>query len=99
MSYAAVFDAANDPAFQGRCVVATWMAAKDVLTESRDTPNHAVRRQWALNTLRGNTAITPRNLAIQVLRNATIAAAPATASDNDLQFQVNSILDDLIEIG
>jgi hypothetical protein len=99
MNYAAVFGAANDPVFQGRCVVATWKAAQDVLTESPGTPNYAVRRQWALNTLRGNTAITPRNLAVQVLRNATIAASPATATDNDLQFQVNSILADLIEIG
>jgi hypothetical protein len=36
---------------------------------------------------------------MQVLRNATIAANPGAATDSDIQFQVNSVLGDLLTIG
>lgn len=76
-----------------------WKAAQDVVAESPDTPNHQARMDWATRVLRDGTNITPRQLAMQVLRNAVIAADPGNASDSDVQFQVNSIIEDLIAIG
>lgn len=99
MSYADTFAAANDSTFQGRCQVALWSAAGDIVAESPDTADHAARLAWAMRILQDRAAITARQLAIQVLRNATIAANPVGASDGDLQFQVNSILPSLLVIG
>jgi hypothetical protein len=99
MSYAAIFAASNDEAFQGRCLVACWKAAQDILSEPRGTENYDVRRGWALNILAGTARITPQQLAVQVLRNPTIGQNPVAAQDGDLQFQVNSIISDLTAIG
>ena len=99
MAYSDIFAAANDVTFQGRCLVATWKAAQDILTEAANTPNHQARIDWATRVLQDHANITPRQLAMQVLRNATIAANPSASTDSDLQFQVNSVLADLISIG
>lgn len=99
MSYAIIYAAANDATFQGRCQVALWGAASDIVNEPPDTVNHAARLDWATRVLQDNVAISARQLAIQVLRNATIAADPVGAADGDLQYQVNSILPALLVIG
>jgi hypothetical protein len=99
MDYLSIFSAANDVAFQSRCRVATWKAAQDIASEDPATGNHAMRMDWASRVLTDKTNITDRQLAMQVLRNAQIAAIPATAPDGDIQFQVNSVLDAIIAIG
>lgn len=96
MSYADIYAAANDGPFQGRCQVAMWKAAQDISAEAPGTPE---RMDWATRILQDRANITPRQLAMQVLRNPTIAAAPASASDGDIQFQVNSVLPALLAIG
>jgi hypothetical protein len=99
MSYAAIFTAASDEAFQGRCLVATWTAAQNILNEDPGTQNYEQRRGWAFGVLAGTNRITAYQLAVQVLRNPTIAGNPTAASDSDIQFQVNSIIPDIIQIG
>jgi hypothetical protein len=99
MSYATVWAAVNDATFQGRCKVAVWIAAGNILTEDPQTPNHAARLNWARTAQADRLAITPQNLAQAVLQNATIAANPTAASDGDIQFQVNSVVDWLISVG
>jgi hypothetical protein len=99
MSLTAVYDAANDPAFQGRCLAACWVAANDILAEDPQTAGHAGRLNWATNVLRDKTAATPRQIAVQVLRNATIAGNPTAATDGDIQFQVNSVIATLVVLG
>jgi len=99
MSLQAVYEASTDTTFQGRCVVATWIAAQAILAENPQTPKHAQRKDWATTILRSTQKITPQVLAIQVLQNPSIAANPTLASDGDIQFQVNSIIDTLIAIG
>ena len=99
MSYTTIFDAAENALFQKQCTVATWKAAQDILGEDPSTQNYGARRGWATNILQGFAKITPRQLAVQVLRNATIAANAASATDGDIQFQVNSIISDLVAIG
>lgn len=99
MSYLDIWQAANDPQFQGRCKVALWVAAQNIINESPSTPNHEARLNWAKTAQANRLAITDVNLAQAVLRNATIAANPAAATDGDIQFQVNSIVDWLISVG
>lgn len=94
-----IFNAATDETFQSRCLAATWKAAQDIMAEAANTVNHQARIDWASRMLKDEANITPRQLAMQVLRNATIAANPAGASDGDLQFQVNSVIDSLIQVG
>lgn len=100
MAYADIYNAAVDTAiFQPRCMVAVWKAAHDILAEDPGTPDHQRRKAWAVNVLRDQVVITPKQLAMQVLRNTTIAENPGAAPDADIQFQVNSILADLLTIG
>lgn len=99
MAYADIFNAATDANWQGRCMVAMWKAAQDIVGEAPETQDHQRRKAWAINVLRDAAAITPKQLAMQVLRNSVIAANPGAASDGDLQFQVNSIIADLLTIG
>jgi hypothetical protein len=94
-----IYNAANNATFQGRCLVAAWTAAQAIVNESPDTPGHVNRLDWATRVLQDRANITPRQLAVQVLRNPTIAQSPDTATDGDLQFQVNSVLPDIITIG
>ena len=99
MAYADIYNAATDANWQGRCQVAMWKAAHDILAEDPETPDHERRHDWAVSALRDQLTITPKQIAMQVLRNATIAANPGAATDSDIQFQVNSILGDLLTIG
>jgi hypothetical protein len=99
MAYTDIFTAANEATFQGRCLVAMWKAAQDIANESPATDNHASRKDWAVRVLQDRANITARQVAMQVLRNPTIATAPASAADEDIQYQVNTILADIIAIG
>ena len=99
MAYADIYNAANDPLFQGRCMVALWIAAESIVNEDPGTQNHAARLAWALRVQQGKLNITPANLAQAILRNATIASNPGAASDSDLDFQVGSVLPYLLLVG
>lgn len=99
MAYTDIYTAANDATFQGRCLVAMWKAAQDIANESPTTDNHAVRKDWAVRVLQDRANITPRQVAMQVLANAVIASAPASAADADIQYQVNTSLAAIIAIG
>lgn len=99
MSFTETFTAAGDATFQGRCRVATWHAAQDIVNESPDAVDHQKRIDWAMCVLTDTTNISDRQLAMQVLRNSVIAANPTTAADDDIQYQVNVVLNDLVRIG
>lgn len=107
MSYAAIWTHANDETFQGRCWAALWDIANKVV--AGDTGYPAVDQvsvqplddvTYALKVLRDEARCTGRQLAQQVLRNATIATNPAIAGDSDLAWQINSAAwSDLRRIG
>ena len=96
MAYADIYNAATDNLFQGRCMAALWARAQVVVNED---PRDPVRFAWAQNVLKDKAAITPRQVAMQVLRNSTIAANPGQSPDGDIEFQIVQVLDDLIAIG
>lgn len=72
-------------------------AARDVLNEDPQTANHVKRVQWAERARR--TPETVVELAhkwiLQVLDNSTVAAAGNTATDNDVQFVVNGMVNQM----
>lgn len=99
MAYIDTFNASRDPSFQGRCLAALWSVAQDIIAEDPQTANHAARRAYAVSVLRGQQTITLEMLAVQVLRNTTVASNPTTAADGDIKFVLVSQIADLLEIG
>lgn len=74
-------------------------AARDVIAEDPGTANHAARLLWA-NAVRSDVdgLITKAHAAILlVLDNPTVAAAGNAASDSDVQFVVNSLVNTLAD--
>ena len=65
MTYATIYAASNDAVFQGRCLVACWKAASDIINEDSGTANHAARAVWAERALQGRRG---RALARSTLR-------------------------------
>jgi hypothetical protein len=98
-SYAIIFAAANSPDFQGRCLVALCIAARDIIAEAADAPDHHARLDFAVRVMRDSAKVTPRQLAMQVLINPAIAADPTNADDDLIQAQVNTVIPALIAIG
>lgn len=106
MSYATIYATATDAAFQARARAALWDVANKVVNQESGFPasgqadaNAAEDRDYALRVLRDEVRLTDRVLVMQVLRNATIAGDPASASDGDIQYQLNSIWATLRRIG
>ena len=91
-TYLELYRLASDSDFQTRLKYALLRAAYDISNESADTPFHSKRMAWARARLSGENSLQIDRLAIGVLLNPTIAAAGALATDEDLQFQVNSIV-------
>ena len=74
-----------------RVCAACWKAASDVLNEDAGTTNHANRVVWAKAVLQENVGGTMvKRLTVDCAQNASIAAAAEAATDNDIQFVVNS---------
>lgn len=70
---------------------------KVCITKKDATPT-AEETNYIQRVLQDLQNITPRVLAMQVLRNATIAADPVNSSDGDLEYQLNQVWGDLLEI-
>ena len=86
-----------------RVAAAIANAAEDIENEDSATPNHEARLAWAESMLAGGvwnadtaTADEADKIMWRVGLNPTIAAAGEDATDNDIQFVVNSLLDMLI---
>ena len=100
MAYTDIYLAATQnsdtqPLFQ-QVVVAIKKAAYDVINEDAGTTNHTNRIQWARNVhlTSDGPIIWARKMIWRVLDNATIQASPTTSSDNDVQFTVNSLVNE-----
>lgn len=77
---------------RARVAAACAKASNDVLNEDAGTANHANRLVWARTTLMDIDAMATR-MFWAVISNATIAAAGNAATDNDIQWVVNSWID------
>ena len=98
MTYAVIWTSANDADFQGRCRAALWDYANKVASGVATYPDQARDLSIASKVLREETILTNRILAVQVLRNTTIAANPAVSTDADIEYQIGQVWDDLLGI-
>jgi hypothetical protein len=67
-------------------------SAADVIAEDPGTTNHADRLVWARSTIL-NTPQAAEVMMWYIAQNASINASPDTATDNDILFVVNSVID------
>jgi len=96
MAYSDIYTAATaaDHVLRQQVSVAMHKAAVDIINEDPATENHANRLGWARKCTEnadGPTSMAARWI-WKILENATIQASPETATDNDVQFVVNSIV-------
>lgn len=96
--YAATGADPAKPRLIKQIAVAVSKAATDVLNEDDATAKHSDRLTWARRVkLSGGGVSAPVTMAEsmvwEVLANATIQAAPSAATDSDVQFVVNSLID------
>ena len=95
MSYSAIYDAAtvSDSALMKQVSVAIHRAAVDIRNEDPGAANYARRISWSRQVLsRGGIEPMAQAMIWSVLENASIQASPATATDSDVQFVVNSLV-------
>lgn len=97
--YGLFADEAND--LHKKVARAIAKAAQDVVNEDPVTPGHKVRIVWAeaMRAEPDNVIIEAHRAMLLVLDNATVAAAGNAASDSDVQFVVNGLVDTLAKGG
>jgi len=97
MAYTDIYTAATDDThiLRKQVSVAIMKAATDIVNESKGTANHPDRLTWARKVMASNQGpVSEAEVMIwKVLENATIQAAPTTATDSDVQFVVNGLID------
>lgn len=96
MAYTDIYTAAVDPnhGLRKQVAVALHKAAVDVLNELPSADLHKEREFWATKVVRDPVAWAA--IAIwKVLKNPTVAAAPEAATDSDVQFVVNGLVNEL----
>ena len=96
-SYVELFDLATDATFHKRIRFALLKSAYDIKNEAANTANHVERLRWAVRML-NNEPLDLGHVAIGVLLNPAIGNAGSAATDADIQFQVNSLVPDLVGI-
>lgn len=99
MAFIDVYNAASNADFQGRCMAAAWQTAQHVIAEDAGYDTSLDSKNFALKLLRDQATITPRQVAMQVLRNSSIAADVVGSVDGDIDWQVKQVWTDLMEIG
>ena len=91
MSYTAIYDSAvvADSTLRKKIAVALHKAATNIANEDPQTANNSQRVAWARRVFADPVGWAEKTV-WTVMQNATIAADPTTATDNDVQFVVNS---------
>jgi len=93
--YNLFFDTTND--LHKKVARAIDKAARDVINEDEGTANHSIRLAWAkwMRADPDRVVAEAHRAMLHVLDNATVAAAGNTATDNDVQFVVNGLVNTL----
>ena len=99
MAFADIYTAANDTTFQGRCMAAAWQTAQHVIAGDEGYDASAPSKDFAYSLLRDQARISAKQVAMQVLRNVTIAGNVAGSTDSDIDWQVKQVWADLVSIG
>ena len=96
--YALFSDTTND--LHKKVARAVDVAARDVISEDVGTTNHEIRYAWAkwIRADPDRIVNEAHRIMMHVLDNETVASAGNAATDNDVQFVVNGLVD-TISIG
>ena len=96
MAYTDIYAAAtvSDHVLRKQVAVALVKAAVDIVNESAATEDHSQRMAWARRVVSDPLGWAEKAI-WKVLENATIQAAPSEATDSDVQFVVNSLVNTL----
>lgn len=96
MAYLDLWAIRGSGALKARFTVAVEKAAYDVINEPGTVTNHAQRLAWAKRVITSATAAEDygqRFMRLAVIGNATLQSAGEAATDNDIQFVTNSLID------
>lgn len=94
MSLLSDFQLISNTDFKGRVAIAILRAATDIKTEPPSTSNHTERLQWANSIISYAEADRQAGMFLpNVIANATISASGTGATDQDILFVVNSLID------
>jgi hypothetical protein len=83
----------NDASLRARFDSAIDKSASDVLVESVETTNHAVRIKWAKDALYNKDIDMVNRMIGLFMQNATLQISGLAVSDNDILFIVASYID------
>ena len=99
MAFVDIYNAATDDtsSLRKQTAVALYQAAVDILNEDEATENHAQRVAWARRTIADPPAMAAKAI-WKVLENATIAADPVNATDNDVDFVALQVVPYLVKV-
>ena len=99
MTYSDIYDqaVAESTALKKKTAVALHKAAVDIINEDTGTALHNDRLTLA-NRIVGNPVAWADKVIWKVMENATIAADPAAATDSDVQFVVNSLINTILHM-
>ena len=89
MSLISVYNLRTNAEFKARVASAVAKAAFDILNESGSTEYHAERVVWAKASMADAETVAEQML-WTVVQNATIQSSGLDSTDNDIQFVVNS---------
>lgn len=84
-----VYNLAANASFKNRIAAAVAKASYDILNEDPGTASHAERVVWAKASMKDPTTVTDQ-MVWTVVQNATIQSSGLDSTDNDIQFVVNS---------
>lgn len=89
-----VFNLRASDVLRNRVTAACWKAAEDIRNEETSQANHAARLQWARMAFEddGNGVFTLKVFRA-VLQNATVQVRGEEATDDDIQWCVNGLID------
>ena len=90
---AEIFALRGCSALRNRTAAACWKAAGDILNEAPETANHANRVTWAKAAMADNgEGAVVMQMFRSVCSNATIQGVGDAATDNDIQYVVNAVV-------
>ena len=96
-TYQGIADTRRSQIFKDKVTVAVSVAASQVLAEAPSTPNHVARFAWAQTALLSPEAV-GEQMGWAILSNATVQEAGEDATDNDIQFVVNTFIDQFTQL-
>lgn len=90
-----IYNLKNSSSLRNRVVVALAAAAEDVRNEAAATTHHAERFTWATDVVLASSngpETEAKRLMWMFLQNATIQSVGEAATDSDIQFTVNGLV-------